>query len=320
MNWQQEVYIDYNRVKNKIENGYRFLVNENKPDPSDVDSDLDEYLYDLIGRLNIENYYHVGFNMGRTLISVSRLHPKIIVGGITWFDNSVAFGQQLFNLSDHRELELQIGEYPYKPIAGVWDFINLGRLPDKSKLGREILEQACKDTTKYVFFFASPGQVKAFDDSFECKQDFDSGLEFVPILLTKIEDDNWMHHVNFISYPSKKDETNKPKVFDDGIIDPDMYIGKEKSDRPRLPGEKVEFPLDLLRPQKDDNFEGSTLMEDGTIYKYTDEEMEIAEQGIMDQIIYEENEVDDRPKLPDLGHQKPFHLYEKEDEVDDIDS
>jgi hypothetical protein len=183
MNWEQEVYIDHNRVKNNMDKGYRYLVNERSPQPYDVDSDLDDYLYSLlVDELDVKSYYHVGFNMGRTLISVSRLLPKMRVGGITWFDASAAFGQQLFNLADHN-FEIQIGEYPYKPIIGSWDFINLGRLPDKSNLGVQILGQAFRDSVKYVFFFASPGQTFQIPDHYECVQNFDSELQYIPTLL-----------------------------------------------------------------------------------------------------------------------------------------
>ena len=185
MNWEQEVYIDHNRVKLKMEKGYKYLVSEDNPKPYDVDNDTDDYLYSLVvDTLDVKSYYHVGFSMGRTLVNVTRLLPKIKVGGITWFDHSIAFGQQLFNLSDYH-LEIQAGEYPYKPINGKWDFIHLGRLPFKSNLGGEILAKACEDTNKYVFFFNNVGHGFIHTDEFECEQDFDSGLEYVPVLLTK---------------------------------------------------------------------------------------------------------------------------------------
>jgi hypothetical protein len=186
--WEQEVYIDRNRVKNNMEKGYKYLVKENNPQPYDVDSDNDDYLYSLLTDelKDIKSYFHVGFSMGRTLVSMHRLRPDIDIGGLTWFDTSVAYGQQLFNLSDHN-FKIQIGEYPYKPIVGEWDFINLGRLPHKSNLGREIMAKACEDAGKYVFFFANPGQEYVVPDGFEVLQDFDSGLEFTPCLLTRKE-------------------------------------------------------------------------------------------------------------------------------------
>ena len=58
-------------------------------------------------------------------------------------------------------------------------------MPTKSKLGREILSKACEDSSKYVFFFANPGQKYEFSDEYQCDLDFDSDLEFLPCLLTR---------------------------------------------------------------------------------------------------------------------------------------
>ena len=152
MNWSREVYIDYNRVNNKMNQGYEYLVDKYNPKPDDVDNDHDEFLYKLLGKLNVKSFYHIGFNLGYSLINVSRLYPEIKVGGMTWFDGSVFYGNELFNFKDYN-FDITIGEYPYKPINRRWDFIFLGRLPSKSNLGRVILDEACNDTNKYVLFF-----------------------------------------------------------------------------------------------------------------------------------------------------------------------
>lgn len=231
MNWEQEVYIDHNRVKLNMEKGYKYLVRERDPKPYDVDDDRDDYLYSMLAdnMEDVKSFFHVGFSMGRTLINTTRLRPDLRVGGITWFDNSVAFGQQLFNLTDHGELELQVGEYPYKPIVGSWDFIYLGRLPHKSNLGREILAKACEDTNKYVFLFANAGDLTTFPDDFECVHDFDSGLEFVPVLLTrknpKLSSDfrDVKKHVMF-------PHDDSIKINDNFDIDPSVTDGAELPD------------------------------------------------------------------------------------------
>ena len=257
MKWEQEVYIDHNRVKNNMEKGYRYLVNERNPEPDDVDSDEDDYLYQLLTDelKGIKSYFHVGFSMGRTLVSMHRLRPDIEVGGITWFDGSVAYGQQLFNLVDH-QFKIQVGEYPYKPIVGEWDFINLGRLPCKSNLGAEILMAACQATTKHVFFFADHGYKATFPDGFDCVFDFDSDLEFLPCLLTRKK----------VEVP----EEDNSSVFK--TMTQNIEVSKDfgREDLPEL-GKRgdyhkfVDFPVEITEPIKIVTDEEDTLVNDGVV-------------------------------------------------------
>lgn len=238
MNWEQKVYVDFNQIKLEIEKGYKHLLNTDGS--GYVDSDKAELQYQIFDDLDLNSYYKVGFNFGVDLINMHSLNPDLKIGGMTWFDNSVAFGQRLFGVRDYG-FDLTVGEYPYKPIKGEWDLIDLGSLPHKSNLRREILEQACKDTKRYVFFYALPGEKYTYSNEFSNKEFYDTGLDVTPVLLTKITQSK-------SRYIPKKIETPTFEV----------------SDKPY-----VEYPLDLLKYDTDE--ETDPLINDGVIDQELDE-------------------------------------------------
>lgn len=252
MNWEQEVYVDYNRVKLNIEKGYQYLVDKEAPVSDDVDSDKAEFLYELLFELDIDSYYHVGFGFGEDLINISRLMPHINVGGMTWFDHSVSFGQKLFGLKDYG-FDLTVGEYPYKPIKGEWDLVNLGRLPEKSALGREIVAQAISEGHRYILFFAD-NSVRSYD-GYTVELFGNSGLDRTPVLLTKIRGTTANHLIVDEMADIDKD------TFEE-VVDGFTVIGKPSNteiindifDVQELPkGADIEYPLDFFEEDEDDD-------------------------------------------------------------------
>jgi hypothetical protein len=165
MKWERELYVENTRVDNNIKNGYRYLVDEDKPFGDDVDNERHVALHELLSLLENKTFYHVGFRFGNVLINVHRLFPNVKIGGCDIYDLCLSFGTKHFGLKKY-DFALRLKEYPYFKIEGQ-DFLYLGELT-------HLLPNAIQDTEKYVAFFAAAdfkcdcvvdGHVEVIDDT-----------------------------------------------------------------------------------------------------------------------------------------------------------